>query len=205
MTIAVPSALNEIPAAPLVSGPSRKRWTRAECAQLDAAGLPDQQRLELIEGELIDKMGKNRPHVLALALMSIWLRRFFGEEFVLQEAPIDVSPEDNPSNEPEPGLIVLNRDFLHFRSANPGPSDLRLVVEMADTALRFDLTAKAGLYARAGIVEYWVLDVSGRRLIVHREPQLGKYAAVLIYSEQEGVAPIAAPHAMFEAAVAFPE
>src|SRR5580692_660160 len=139
----MPSALIEVPASPFPSGPSRKRWTRAECAKLDASGLLDQQHLELVEGELIDKMGKNRPHVLALALMSNWLRRVFGEEFVHQEAPIDVSPEDNPSNEPEPDLIVLSRDFLHFRFANPGPSDLLLVVEVADTTLRFDLTTKS--------------------------------------------------------------
>ena len=171
----------------------------------DASGLLDQQRLELVDGELIDKLGKKRPHVFALALMSIWLRRVFGEAFVHQESPIDVSPEDNPSNEPEPDLVVLNRDIWHFRAANPGPSDLRLVVEAADTTLRFDLTTKARLYARAGIIEYWVLDVSGRRLIVHREPQFGKYAAVLNYNDQESVAPLTAPHAMFQAAIALPE
>jgi Uma2 family endonuclease len=201
----MPSALIEVPASPFPSGPSRKRWTRAECASLDASGLLDQQHLELVEGELIDKMGKNRPHVNALAVMHAWLLRVFGERFVNQEAPIDVSPEDNPSNEPEPDLIVLNRDFLSFRSANPGPQDLHLVVEVADTTLNFDLTVKAALYARAGIADYWVLDVSGRRLIVHRHPQSGKYTAILVYSEQEEVAPLAAPQAMFKPADAFPD
>jgi Uma2 family endonuclease len=201
----MPSALIEIPASPFPSGPSRKRWTRAECASLDASGLLDQQHLELVEGELIDKMGKNRPHVNALAVMHTWLLRVFGERFVNQEAPIDVSPEDNPSNEPEPDIIVLNRDFLSFRSANPGPQDLHLVVEVSDTTLNFDLTVKAALYARAGIAEYWVLDVSGRRLIVHRHPQSGKYTAILVYNEQEEVAPLAAPHAMFKPADAFPD
>jgi Uma2 family endonuclease len=201
----MPSALIEVPIKPVHSNPPRKRWTRAERASLDATGLLDQQHLELIEGELIDKMGKNRPHVNALAVMHTWLLRVFGERLVNQEAPIDVSPEDNPSNEPEPDLIVLNRDFLSFRSANPGPQDLQLVVEVADTTLYFDLTAKAGLYARAGIAEYWVLDISGWRLIVHRQPQSGRYIAVLVYDEQESVAPLAAPHAMFKAADALPD
>jgi Uma2 family endonuclease len=201
----MPSALTEVPAEPTVSGPPRKRWTRTECAKLQASGLLDQQHLELVEGELIDKMGKNRPHAITLALMSNWLRRVFGEQFVHQEVSIDVNPEDNPSNEPEPDLIVLNRDFRHFRSSNPGPGDLRLVVEVSDTTLRFDLTTKARLYARAGIVEYWVLDVPGRRLIVHRDPQLGKYATVLIYADRESVAPLSAPDAMFNADAAFPE
>jgi Uma2 family endonuclease len=201
----MPSALIEVPASPFPGGPSRKRWTRAECASLDASGLLDQQHLELVEGELIDKMGKNRPHVNGLSLMYAWLLRVFGERFVNPEAPIDVSPEDNPSNEPEPDLIVLNRDLSHFRTANPSPQDLDLVVEVADTTLNFDLTVKAALYARACIAEYWVLDVSGRRLIVHRQPQSGKYTAILVYSEQETIAPLAAPHAMFKPADVLPD
>src|SRR5580700_4650037 len=129
----MPSVLVEVPVEKVPAGPSRKRWTRAECASLEASGLLDQQHLELVEGELIDKMGKNRPHVNALGAMRDWLIEVFGKRFVNQEAPIDVSPEDNPSNEPEPDLIVLKRDyFQHFRSANPGPPDLHLVVEIAD-------------------------------------------------------------------------
>ena len=201
----MPSALIEVPASPFPSGPSRKRWTRAECASLDASGLLDQQHLELVAGELVDKKGKKRPHVNGLTLMQAWLQSVFGVRLVNPEAPIDVSPQDNPSNEPEPDLIVLNRDLSHFRSTNPGPQDLHLVVEVADTTLTFDLTVKAALYARAGIVEYWVLDVSGRRLIVHRHPQSGKYTAILVYSEQEEVAPLAAPQAMFKPADAFPD
>jgi Uma2 family endonuclease len=135
--------------------------------------------------------------------MHAWLIRVFGEKFVLQEAPIDVSPEDNPSNEPGPDIVVLNRDFWNFQSANPSPQDLNLVVEVADTTVSFDLTTKAALYARAGIVEYWVLDIPRRRLIVHRNPQFGKYMDIAIYNEQESVAPLAAPHAMFKVADAF--
>jgi Uma2 family endonuclease len=202
----MPNTLIEVPVEKAPTGPSRKRWTRVECASLDAAGLLNQQHLELVNGELIDKMGKHRPHVNALVAMHAWLVRVFGERYVNPEATIDVSPEDNPSNEPEPDLIVLNRDcFKNFRSANPGPEDLLLVVEVSDTTLSFDLKVKAALYARAGIADYWVLDVSGRRLIVHREPLSGKYTSIVAYSEQEEVAPLAAPHAMFKAADAFPE
>ncbi len=75
------------------------------------------------------------------------------------EAPIDVSPNDNPTNEPVPDLIVLNHDSATIVSGNPQPSDLNLIVEISDSTL-FDLTTKAWLYARAGILEYWVLDVA---------------------------------------------
>jgi Uma2 family endonuclease len=156
------------PPAPLI--PPRKRWTRAECAVLESSGIWEQQKLELIDGELISKMGKGRPHVVALTRILYWLMDVFGWDRVNPAAPIDVAPEDNPTNEPEPDAIVFKLPGSGLQTVQPQPGELALVLEVADTTLRFDLTVKAGLYARAGIVEYWVVDVNGRRLIVHREP-----------------------------------
>jgi Uma2 family endonuclease len=145
---------------PVPVEPPRKRWTRSECEVLEASGLLDWQHLELIEGELISKLGKQRPHVNSQMLLLESLIQVFGFRFVNGHAPIDVAPEDNPANEPEPDIIVLKRESSHF-SDNPRPEDLNLVVEIADTTLQFDLTTKAALYARAGIAEYWVLDLRG--------------------------------------------
>jgi Uma2 family endonuclease len=177
--------------------------TRAECAALEDAGLFDQQKLELVEGELISKMGKKRPHVNTLTLVQAWMIQVFGETHVNPEAPIDVAPEDNPTSEPEPDLIALARPSREIRNSNPTPADLRLVVEISDSTLGFDLTRKAALYARAGIPEYWVLDVAARRLITHREPVAGRYALVVAYNDQESVGPLAAPNAEFRVADAF--
>jgi Uma2 family endonuclease len=196
----MPIFLIESPSAPPTPGPPRKRWTRAEFEALEKTGILDQQRVELIEGELISKMGDGRPHVIALSLICPWLADAFGRRFVNLAAPIDVAPEDNPTNEPEPDAIVMNRDLSNFQSANPRPEDLHLVVEVSDTTLQFDLTSKAALYARARIVEYWVVDVQGRRLIVHREPGHGRYANVAVYNESESIAPLGAPHAQFRLA-----
>jgi len=199
----MPIALTETPAPFIPPDPPRKRWTRAECATLEASGLLDQDRLELVEGELISKMGKKRPHVNSLTLLQGWLVQVFGLRFVNSEVPIDVAPEDNPTNEPVPDLIVLRQDQSHYTS-NPRAQDLRLVVEIADTSLNFDLTVKAALYARAGVYEYWVLDVAGRRLLVHRKPESGNYTDVAAYSEHESASPLAAPQAQFRVADAFP-
>ena len=68
-----------------------------------------------------------------------------------------------------------------------------MVVEIFDTTLRFDMTVKAALYARAGIVEYWVLDIGGRWLAVHREASKGEYQSVTWFGESESVAPLSAP------------
>ena len=189
--------------SPVPLDPPRKLWTRSECEALEAAGLLDGQHLELIEGELINKMGKKRPHVIGLSLLLDWLKAVFGNNFVNPEAPVDVAPEDNPTNEPEPDIIVLRREHTTF-SRNPRPEDLHLVVEVADTTLRFDLTTKAVLYARAGIVEYWVLDVTGKRLIVHRDPRRGVYNSIVPFGEPENVAPLAAPHAALRVPDLFP-
>lgn len=193
----MPVALTEIPDQAPPLGPPRKRWTRAECAALQSTGIWDQEKLELIEGELISKMGKTRPHVNRLMTMMFWLADAFGQDRVNSEAPIDVAPEDNPSNEPQPDVIVLRRPSATFQSEPPQPGDVALAVEIADSTLRFDLTVKAALYARAGIVEYWVLDLSGRRLIVHRDPAPGGYRSVVAYSESESVAPLASPQREF--------
>lgn len=186
-----------------VTDPPRKRWTRDECVSLASSGLWDREHLELVHGELISKMGKKRPHVNALVAVQAWLLRTFGEQFVNPEAPIDVAPEDNPTNEPEPDLVVLAKPSREFQDANPRPSDLRLVVEISDSTLGFDLTTKAELYARAGIVEYWAVDVAARRLIVHRDPREGMYRSVTAYGEGEIARPLASQHSEFRVADIF--
>jgi Uma2 family endonuclease len=199
----MPTLLTAPPEIPAPAFPPRKRWTREQLTPLQEAGLFEIEKLELVDGELISKMGKNRPHVISFTLMYLWLIKAFGDEFVNAEAPIDVSPVDNPANEPVPDLIVLNRKFTAIRSANPQPQEISLIVEIADTSLNFDLNVKAPLYARAGISEYWVLDINDRRLFCHRDPAAGRYADVAVYAEHENVAPLSAPEALFTPAQVF--
>ena len=198
----MPTLVTEAHHQPFPLAPPRKRWTRDDCALLDGIGAFG--KLELIDGELIDKMGKLRPHQIVLVLIHEWLIQMFGVRFISTETPIDVSPEDNHTSEPQPDLIVLSRSVVEFPVDNPRPSDLRLVVEVSDSSLRFDLTAKASLYARAGIVEYWVLDVNARRCVVHRNPQAGRYTSVVAYDKGEEVAPLAVPDRPLSVSSVFP-
>jgi Uma2 family endonuclease len=137
-------------------------------------------------------------------LLHEWLLAIFGRRRVVQESPIDVFPEDNPTSEPEPDLVVLSRDITDF-TENPQPQDLLLVLEIADSSLYLDLIIKGALYARAGIVEYWVLDIAGRRMIVHHDPQDGRYTSTVTYSADDRVAPLAAPGSAFRVGDAFPQ
>ena len=177
------------PQIPLVP---HKLWTREECAVLEDTGRIDLQHYELIEGELVQKMGKNQPHMRAVLLLVSWLRGIFGQNFVVQEPAIDLRPEDNPSSEPEPDVIVLNRSFLELTS-HARPEELQMIAEVSGATLSFDLTAKARLYARSAIAEYWVLDLAAHRVIAHRDAVEGVYKSITAYSELERVSPLTAP------------
>ena len=178
----------------IVAQPPRKRWTRTECEKLEMYGLLEAHRYELIEGDLIDKMGKNQPHIIWLALFQAWFtHRFAGR--VLAEATLDVSPEFEPTSEPQPDLMVLRSPITAYLERRPRPADVELLLEVADSTVGVDTVAKARLYARAGIADYWVVDVNARRLLVFREPREGEYKAINTYQAHEPVSPLAAPAA----------
>ncbi len=170
---------------------SHKLWTRDECASLERSGYLDPQQYELLEGALIQKMGKNIPHMLALQAVVCWLVQNFGK-LVMPEPTIDVSPEDNPTNAPEPDCILLRHPIPQTATCIR-PSDIELIVEISAASLHIDLGPKAKLYARAAIPEYWVLDVGARRLIAHRRPVNGEYRSVEIFAEPDTVATLAQP------------
>lgn len=163
---------------------------------MEAAGLLELKRHELIDGTLIRKASKTRSHSLALHFFQDWLRDVFGSRHVEQGASIDPGPLLSPTNEPDPDAIILRRPVTEFRDENPGPLDLLLVAEVADTTLEYDLGAKAALYASAGIPEYWVLDLRNMRIVVHRDPVGERYCSIVGYGADEAVSPLAATSAL---------
>ena len=166
-----------------------KTWTRDEVAVLESTGLFAGTHFELIDGELIDKMPKNRRHVDGTRKTRRAFAAVFGEDRVDQEAPIDVAEVDNPRNEPEPDVAVLGRSNENI-GRNPVATEVLLVVEVSDSTLHHDLTTKTALYARAGIPEYWALDINGQRLFVHRDPVDGIYQSRTEHGASERVQPL---------------
>jgi Uma2 family endonuclease len=187
------------PRTPFEPAPNRKRWTRHECEFLVQNELLV-GRYELIDGEIISKMGQNQPHLLTVMRVVRWLMDMFGSDHVQCQGPIEVSEADDEINEPEPDVAVLINSLNVFINRRARPDDIHLVVEVSDTTLRFDLRNKAALYARAGIEEYWVVDVVGRRIIVHRQPDSESYGQILEYREDELVASQAYPAASIRVA-----
>jgi Uma2 family endonuclease len=156
----------------------RKKFTRGEVRQMMDAGLFAGQRFELIHGDLVDKMGQNPPHAAAIRRLERVLRRRFGEDRVQAQLPVELSGADREWSEPEPDLAVLDAAADRFETRHPMGSEVLLLVEVADSSLLWDCTGKRDLYARAQVREYWVLDLNGRRLIVHRNPVDGAYQTV---------------------------
>jgi len=174
----------------MVLSPTAVRWTREDCSTFDRTGILP-YRYELVEG-VINKLGQNYTHANMVRLLIAWLFSTFGEEFIFTQTSIDVRPEDNSTNKPEPDGIVLALPASEL-TANPRPYEIRLLIEASDTTVAYDLTTKAALYARAEIVEYWVVALTERKLCVHRQPRNGVYQDVTTYSESDQVAPLAAP------------
>lgn len=158
--------------------PGRRRWTRGDLRFLHESGLLDGHAWELVDGEVIARMGQGMLHSWGVSRVLGWLYSLFGTERVATQASIDVAPEDCPTSEPQPDALVLRDSFHEVDGTLPQARDIALVVEVSDSSLPIDLGAKARLYARAGIPEFWVLDVRGRRLVLHREPGLETYGNV---------------------------
>jgi Uma2 family endonuclease len=173
----------------------RKRWTAAECERLVSDGLLDGAKFELIEGDIVPKMGQGRLHVIVVTRLIALLSAIFGIDFVQIQAPVGIG-EIQETSDPEPDIAVLQNEVRSYGKDSPNPArDVRLAVEAAFTSLRGDLSIKARLYAEAGIPEYWVVDIKGRQLIVFRQPNTEGYSEQLTYSESDSVSPLSAPKA----------
>lgn len=154
------------------------RFTVDEYEQMVATGiLTEQDRVELIRGEILAKMTIGDPHI-ACVLRLNWLlsQLAAGRALVSIQNPIRLS-----DSMPEPDVALLRPRADFYRSGKPRPPDIFLVIEVADTSLDFDRETKRSLCAEAGIVEYWIANLVDQCVEVHRQPRPdGSYAVVQI-------------------------
>jgi Uma2 family endonuclease len=101
----------------------------------------------------------------------------------------------NDESEPEPDLVVVVGTEDDYPKSHPKAADARLVVEVSDTTLRFDRNRKRPAYSRAGIPEYWIINLPKRCLEVYRDPSGSRYLTATVHAITEIVAPLAAPDA----------
>ena len=153
----------------------RKRFTRQEVERLLDLGAFDGQRLELIDGELFDKMGQNPPHADTIQNLTHLFTRMLGGQLVRVQLPMQAGGADRDRSVPEPDVAVLKERKPDFRHRHPRGDELLLAVEVADSSAAFDLTRKAEIYANSGVPEYWVIDLPRGLVVRQREPRNGKY------------------------------
>lgn len=177
----------------------RKRWTRDECLFLENAGLL-RGHYELLDGEIIRKMSQGRRHALVVSLVFAYLIALFGARRVQTQATMEVRTEDQATNRPEPDLVVLRTDT----DIIPTGREVLLAVEISDTTQTDDFGWKATLYARAGVEEYWVLDLPRRVLVVFRQPDGDRWNERLEFSAEGHIAPLAAPSSPVAVSTVFP-
>ena len=172
----------------------RKRFTRADAERMADIGVIT-GRYELIEGDLIDKMGQKPPHAFTIAMLTMWLVKMFGGRVRVQ-IPIEVALPDRKYSEPEPDFAISREALDEYSHRHPRGDELLLLIEIGDTSARFDRTVKAKLYARAGVPEYWVVDLPKRMLHVYRKPIGEDYQQALHFREPEMISPDCMPEAM---------
>jgi Uma2 family endonuclease len=184
-----------------------RRWTRAEYDRLiDHGVFQPGERLELIGGELVVREPQGDPHAHAIELVGEALHAALGPGWRIRvQLPVALDEE----SEPEPDVSVVPGSARGAPVAKPG--NPCLVVEVAQWSLAFDRERKAGLYARAGVPDYWILDLTHRALEVHRDP-VGDAAAAFGWRYREvqhlgpgdTVTPLAAPRARIAVADLLP-
>ncbi|MBV9746642.1 MAG: Uma2 family endonuclease [Acidobacteriia bacterium] len=175
------------PLPPAAEALPRKRFTRAEVDHLMEGGFFEGQRYELIDGDLIDKIGQNPPHAQAIRLVHRWLSTFLETDLIQTQLPIEVSAQDRERSLPEPDLAVLAEFKSDYARRHPRGDELRMVIEVSDTTVQFDLSRKAALYSLARVPEYWVLDLPRRTLVVHRQPSEAGYRLIQLFGESDAV------------------
>ena len=143
-----------------------RRWTRKEYDRLIEQGfLHEDEPVELVGGQLMVSEPQGSQHAVCVSLVARALGRVFGPSwYVMVQLPIALDAD----SEPEPDIAVVPGDPRDYRDGHP--SRPVLVVEVADSSLSFDRQNKGSLYARAGVPDYWIVNLIDRVLEVHRTP-----------------------------------
>ncbi|MCX7111050.1 MAG: Uma2 family endonuclease [Proteobacteria bacterium] len=171
--------------------PPRHRITVDEYYRMAEAGIfKEEDRVELIEGEIIDMSPIGIDHAYVVKrLNSIFMQSVGMKAIVSVQDPIHL----NPRSEPQPDIALLRYREDFYRLAHPIPEDIILLVEVSDTTLRYDKEIKLPLYARHGIPEVWIVDLEHGRLEVYRNPMEDNYLERHCPAKGESIAPKGLP------------
>ncbi len=157
------------------SAPARHRLDVGACYKMAEAGILTRQvRVELIEGDIIDRVPIGSGHAGAANRLVRAFARAAADGSVLLtvQTPLRL----DRYNEPQPDAMLLRPRQDDYKAGHPSAADVLLLVEVPDSSLAYDRDTKLGLYARFGVPEVWIVDIPGVAVEVYREPKAGAYA-----------------------------
>ena len=162
---------------------SRYYFTVAEFERMGEAGVfTKDARLELIEGEIIEISPIGSRHAACVSFLNRFLNRTVGDIALVNiQNPIRLNDFSGP--EPDIALLRLRDDF--YRDAHPTPADVLLIIEVADTTLAYDRQVKAPLYAKAGVAEVWIINLTEEQIEIYADPAGGTYQTTINFRRGE--------------------
>lgn len=154
----------------------KHRFTVEEYHRMGTAGIfSEDDRVELIEGEIVEMSPIGSRHAACVKRLIRLFDRGVGDRAIVgAQDPIRLGEH----SEPQPDLALLRPRPDFYAHAHPGPEDVLLVVEVAETSADYDREVKVPLYARAGIPEVWLVELYAEQIEVYRQPAPHGYQEV---------------------------
>ncbi|MGI8554672.1 MAG: Uma2 family endonuclease [Dehalococcoidia bacterium] len=170
---------------------NQRRFTVDEYYRMAEVGiLHEDDRVELIDGEILLMCPIGLKHANCVAfLVERFITLLGGRAIIWPQNPLRL----NSGSEPEPDIVLLRPPRQRYAKAHPGPADVLLLIEVADTSFAYDRDVKLPRYAAAGIPEAWIVDLPRRRVLVYREPKDGRYQDAEIVGRTGTLTPQAFP------------
>ena len=169
-----------------------KLWTVDDYHRIVETGvLTGSDRVELLEGQIIEMNPQLPPHAATTQRAFRYLDRLLETvAYARMQLPVTLKPK----SEPKPDIAVVRIDANEYGDRHPTPEDIFLIIEVADSTLLGDRQQKALVYVKAGISNYWILDVNAKQVYVFWEPTPAGYRQEAIVAANTVLAPIAFPH-----------
>lgn len=179
-------------------------WTVPDFHRVNGSGIWLGRRPMLLRGVILEQGPMDPPHATGVTLVTTALGTVFGQGWY---ARVQLPLVFGLHTDPMPDVAIVAGTARDYAASHPTTAGL--VVEVSDTTLAVDLTEKVEVYAEAGVRDYWVLDVDGKRLLVFRDPYLHSagghtYRTHLTLGPSDSVSPLAAPHATVKIADLLP-
>ncbi|MDJ0712863.1 MAG: Uma2 family endonuclease [Prochloraceae cyanobacterium] len=164
------------------------KWSVEDYHRIISAGIFKERRVELLDGEIVEMSPEGPLHRYTNDALAEYLRTLLGSSAKVFEAhPITLA-----NSEPEPDIAIVKAPRSLYRSRHPYPEDIYWLIEISDSTLSYDLDEKKKVYARSQIEEYWVVDITAKKLTIFRQPLGEEYQSKTEYTTGK-ISPVTFP------------